>query len=108
MVDISFYPRFLKNILLTMKKYFWIIILCVLVGCTNNRNRKNYLSTFKRTNNLYIENYRAGLIGNLTSEYLTDSTNFRIYIGTFDDEDGYFYYKINGDNLCIEKRGLTV
>jgi len=55
--------------------------------------------TFKRQNNLYIEVYRAGLLGNLETEYLTDSVTFRVQLGTYDDESGFIYCKIKGDTI---------
>lgn len=87
-----------------MKKYsLFFIILVALFGC-NNRSKKNLISTFKKGDSLYIEDYRAGLIGNLTAQYLTDSVHFRVYLGTFDDENGYIYCKVNGDNIYVEQR----
>lgn len=79
------------------------MIVGALFGCMNT-NKKNLISTFKKGNNLYIEDYRTGLIGNLTAQYLTDSVNFRVYLGTYDDENGYIYCKIHGDNIYVEKR----
>ncbi|MFD0766124.1 hypothetical protein ACFQZI_14770 [Mucilaginibacter lutimaris] len=88
-----------------MKKYgLLFIIIGTLFSCINSKSKRNYKYTLKRVNNLYIEVYKAGLIGNLTSQYLTDSTNFRVHLGTFDDENGYIYCKIDGDNIYIEKR----
>jgi hypothetical protein len=88
-----------------MKKNLSIIIaVLMVVSCVNIRTKSNYISSCKIARKLYVESYRAGLIDNLTSEYLTDSTNFRIYIGTFDDENGYFYYKIHRDKIYVEKR----
>lgn len=53
-------------------------------------------------NGLFIETYNVGILGNLTSEYITDSSNFRIYSGTFDDENGIIWYNLEGDTLTIE------
>ncbi|MEO6148612.1 MAG: hypothetical protein ABIN95_02125 [Mucilaginibacter sp.] len=88
-----------------MKKYgLFLVIIGTLFSCINSKSKKNYKYTLKRENNLYIEEYKAGLIGNLTSQYLTDSTNFRVHLGTFDDENGYIYCKIDGDNIYVENR----
>jgi len=87
-----------------MKNYLIILAILVVVGCINKGSKGHYRYTVNREQNLFIEVYSAGLTGNLTSEYLTDSTNFRVYIGTFDDEGGYYSYKINGDTIYIEKR----
>jgi len=69
-----------------------------LYGC----NRR-HLDTNEIRDKLYIETFSAGLIGNLTAQYLTDSVNFRIYIGTFDDETEWFYYRFKGNNIYVEK-----
>ncbi len=37
------------------------------------------------------------------SEYVTDSTNFRVYIGTFDDENEIIKYRFSEDTLITEK-----
>jgi hypothetical protein len=88
-----------------MKKYTWVIILLIaLFGCLRSRSKKDLISIVKKADNLYIEDYRSGLIGNLTAQYLTDSTNFRVYLGSYDDENGYIYCKINGDNIYVEQR----
>jgi hypothetical protein len=88
-----------------MKKYTaYIMLVIALFSCMNSRSKKNLLSTVKKGNNLYIEDYRSGLIGNLTAQYLTDSANFRVYLGTYDDENGYIFCKIIGDSIHIEQR----
>jgi hypothetical protein len=69
-----------------------------LYGC----NRR-HVDTYEIQNRLYIETFSAGLAGNLTAEYLTDSVKFRIYIGTFDDETEWFYYRFKGDSIYVEK-----
>jgi len=51
--------------------------------------------------------YNVGVLNNLTANYLTDSLNFRIYTGTFDDENGYIYYQCAGNSISIEKREQT-
>jgi hypothetical protein len=87
-----------------MGKYFGnLLLITLLLGC-NSKTKRNYKYTFKREQNLYIEVYRAGLIGNLTSQYLTDSLTFRLYLGTFDDENARIYCKIDGDDVHVEQR----
>ncbi len=41
--------------------------------------------------------------GDRISDYLTDSVNFRMYIGTFDNAHENFIYKCNDDNVYVEK-----
>jgi hypothetical protein len=80
----------------------------ILSGCY--RNIKNYRGTdelnsteIKCNCKLYVEIYSTGILNNLTANYLTDSLNFKIYAGTFDDENGYILYKCSGDSISIEK-----
>ncbi len=87
-----------------MKKYsLFLFAISALFGCMNNRGKKNLISTFKK-GDFYIEDYRTGLIGSLTAQYLTDSVNFRVYLGTYDDENGYIFCKIVGDKIYVEQR----
>ena len=37
------------------------------------------------------------------ASFLTDSTSFREYIGTFDEGPEYYYYQVLGDTVYIEK-----
>ena len=63
----------------------------LLFGCGYNKRSKKY-HTFTNPicdGSLYIEGYTVfgsgALGGNMMSDYLTDSINFRIYVGTYDD-----------------------
>jgi len=87
-----------------MKNYIIIVAILAIVGYINADKKSDFKYSVKREQNLHIEVYKAGVLGNLTSEYLTDSTNFRVYVGTFDDERGYYHYNIKGDKVYIEKR----
>jgi len=87
-----------------MKNYFIIVAILAIVGYINADKKSNFKYNFKREQNLHIEVFKGGVLGNLTSEYLTDSTNFRVYVGTFDDERGYYHYNIKGDKVYVEKR----
>lgn len=87
-----------------------IVLILTSMGCHGKPGR--YDRTFNLDiadntthNKLYVEIYSAGIWNNLTKNYLTDSLNFRIYTGTFDDESEYLYYKLTGDSIAIEKRG---
>ena len=52
---------------------------------------------------LPVELYRAGLIGNLTTMYVTDSAAFRLYAGTYDDESEFIHVQAVGDRLTPTK-----
>ena len=71
--------------------------------CFSCDRSSKYRGATRLGNDLFIEKFSAGIIGNLTADYLTDSTNFRLYIGTFDDESERLYYKISGDSILVQK-----
>jgi hypothetical protein len=82
----------------------------ILIGCINDKSKSDYRNTdtFLTCRNLYIETfhvYKGGaLVGDITSFYLTDSVNFRKFIGTCDDDQREWYnYDCNGDSVYIEK-----
>ena len=82
-----------------MKKIYAILcVACALTGC-----RHEYKFTARLRNGLYVETYSTGIMGVLTEDRLTDSVDFRIYIGTFDDENGGFYYRCNGDSIIVQE-----
>ena len=41
--------------------------------------------------------------GDRVSEYLTDSVNFSIYIGTYVQGDYFYSYECNGDSIKVYK-----
>jgi hypothetical protein len=87
-----------------MKNYLIVFTILAIVGFIRVRSAGNYRYTLENDPNLYIEVYRTGIIGNQTSEYLTDSVNFRVYLGTVDKKTGDIDCKLNGDHVIIEKR----
>jgi len=87
-------------------KFFYIYYLVfVFSSCVDKQSRKEYKRTVKVCDNLYVEMYTVfgsgALGGDLLSDWLTDSANFRNYIGTFDDAHGGITYKCNGDILFV-------
>jgi hypothetical protein len=61
----------------------------------------DHVSTDTISKGLYIERYRtfcAGVFGELTECYITDSTTFRQNIGSYDEHD-FFRVKLNGDKI---------
>ncbi len=92
-----------------MKKAYIILAVFLVIACGCNRCSHKYfdtvsLSEYNKTCKckLYVEVYHTDF-GLLKADYLTDSTSFRIYTGTFDDENGYIYYKCRGDSIIVEK-----
>lgn len=85
-----------------MKRYLTLSSLALVIGYIKISDKGNYQLTSKQGKNLYVEVYRSGYDNCITSEYLTDSTNFRIYLGAY-TEDEQLITKYNGDNIIVEK-----
>ena len=52
--------------------------------------------------NLFVEQFNHKLI-DVAYDYLTDSSNFRMYVGKFDYEHGYYRYNCQKDSLEISE-----
>ena len=94
-----------------MKRLWWgialsglavLLVLLVLWPYWNKR-RFTHSFTLRDHPSLHIELYAVGLLGNLTAMYLTDSTAFRLYAGTYDPEGEYIYVQAIGDQLTLTK-----
>ncbi|MHB8208723.1 hypothetical protein [Mucilaginibacter sp.] len=102
-----------------MKKYSITLIVFAIMGCVNYMNKQHHLSTVNLHNyqpngcklNLYREDYCVygmGALGSdLNSVYLTDSSSFRVYIGTYDNEDEHIIPKCKGDTMIVKKTANT-
>lgn len=42
--------------------------------------------------------------GSRDAEWITDSINFRLFLGSFDEIEGGFSYKCNGDTIYVMQR----
>ena len=86
-----------------------------MVGCSHIRSKTNFRPTARLCDykpnvcgcNLYIEVYCVYAMGALGSDvdsyYLTDLTNFRVYLGTADEEEERIIVKCKGDSILVEK-----
>lgn len=99
----------------------FIMVFSFLVqSCDSKYSKKNHLNTLQVENHLFYEIYKITSGGALASDtysyYLTDSVNFRKYVGTiyFDDEHLYckaldlnhvlvYRAKRNNENDTLEK-----
>ena len=54
---------------------------------------------------LYVERFNINPAG-IDEDYLTDSLNFRIYVGKWDNEHENFNYTCSGDSVLIKKLGI--
>ncbi len=83
-----------------MKKFPILIVVIFfsffLAGCYKEYSRTIIVCDGK----LFVERYRHNFI-DVAYYYLTDSSNFRIYIGEFDNEHGGYSFKCQGDSLEI-------
>ena len=76
----------------------FVTLFFLLGGCT-----KEYSRTITVCDgNLFVEKYSHKFI-DVAYYYLTDSSNFRIYVGKFDNEHGGYYIKCQEDSLQISE-----
>jgi uncharacterized protein YozE (UPF0346 family) len=85
-----------------------IIFVFVIFGCHSDRSKNKHTSTVKVCDNrIFIEEFEifnsGAFGGDRVSQYLTDSANFRMYVGTFDNAHEFYSYKCNGDSIVIYK-----
>ena|SRR5579863_124498 len=77
-----------------------LLLSLIIVGCF-----RRYKFTGKICGDkLYVEFYEVNPAG-VDAEYITDSINFRHYIGTFDEEHERYAYDCKGDSIYIKKFG---
>lgn len=91
--------------------YLIIPILLLQFSCNQNNGKGKHIFTTRICSDIYVEGYRTyegGALGsNITAEYLTDSINFRVYVGDFDlSESKYAFECKNKDTLIIYKLNL--
>ncbi|BAU53299.1 hypothetical protein [Mucilaginibacter gotjawali] len=87
-----------------MKNYITILLILAIITCLKLRSTGNYKYALSEDRNLYIEVYRSGLTGNMASEYLTDSANFRVFLGTYNSKKASIQCKLSGDRITVEKK----
>jgi hypothetical protein len=91
-----------------IKKYSsLLVIICTLFCCKNKNNKGEYRHTTEIGKELYLEVYRTfgsgAFGGDMISHYLTDTLNFRVCVGEFDNSIEHFSYKNNEDTIEIQK-----
>ncbi|GAB2842167.1 hypothetical protein GCM10027043_51760 [Ferruginibacter profundus] len=74
----------------------------------HDKSRKNHKWTTKICDNLYSETFcsfgQGAWGGDRDAKWLTDSTNFRIFLGAFDEVDGGIFVECKGDSIFITQR----
>lgn len=85
-----------------MRLIFLIPFLFLLSSClTGDTKCCEHVSTDFISKGYYLERYKtfcAGVFGEMTKCYLTDSANFRKEIGSYDEHESFFA-KLNGDKI---------
>jgi len=85
-----------------LRLFLLILIVLPLSSClVGDTKCCDYVSTNAIAKGLYIERYRtfcAGVFGELTECYITDSINFRYKIGSYDEHE-FFQAILNGDSI---------
>lgn len=74
-------------------------------GCKQKDEKGEYDHTTEVCKSLYAEAYRTfgsgAFGGDIIANYLTDSVDFRVFVGTFDNYDKHFSYECSSDTLRI-------
>jgi hypothetical protein len=87
------------------KNILFLIILCCL-WATCKKKHKYTLKLPSCNENIYIEQFNVNPAG-VDADYLTDSLNFRVYVGKWDNEHEFFSYVCMGDSILIKKIDIT-
>jgi len=80
------------------------MLLIALAACKNGKSPNRLKYTIAKDSNLYIQIYRTGLFETNTTAYLTDSANFSINLGTYDDKTGYIDCILKGDSILAKEK----
>ena len=92
-----------------MRKFGFIIIVALIFisSCGSDKKHKYAFTTDICGGNLYVETFTVfgqGAFGaDLYEDYLTDSSNFRIYIGEVDSGAESYNYQCSNDSIIINK-----
>lgn len=92
----------MAQIINKMKKtYLSVFLICLmLLSC------KKYKRTIKVCNGTFFaESFVTNPMG-VEANYLTDSVNFRMYVGKVDEEHEDYVYRCNQDSLIVYKYGM--
>ncbi len=93
---------------LSKVKFLFIFLVVFCLGCSNDRDKSKHTSTTRVcSKNLFVETYEiaggGAYGGDRVSDYLTDSVNFRMHVGVYDNGDEGYSYECDGDSVHIYK-----
>ena len=87
---------------MTLKLIIFLIIVFSFSSClVGDTKCCDYVGTSSISNGLYLERYRtfcAGVFGEVTECYITDSSTFRQKIGSYDEHE-FFSAKLDGNKI---------
>ena len=73
----------------------------------DEKSRDRLLFTSRICDDVFVENYIVsgqGALGtDLASDWLTDKASYRIYIGTFDQADGGYWFQCRSDSVYVRQ-----
>jgi hypothetical protein len=85
----------MRRIIIILSVFTFTVLSFSELSCSSKYSKKNHVGTIKISEHLYYEIFQVYAGGTLAndsySDYLTDSVNFRKYVGTvyYDDEKNY-------------------
>jgi hypothetical protein len=84
---------------------FVMLIASIFQGCINDKSRKSHKWTFKVCDSLYTEIFstfgQGAWGGDRNGQWLTDSTDFRLFLGAFDEGYGRILVECKNDSILI-------
>lgn len=85
----------MKTTIFLIKTILLIALVLIITSCSNQRSKNHFFAKGKVCNNLTKEVYIVGSWGALSADtyadYLTDSINFRVFVGTHGDDEDFGY-----------------
>ena len=66
------------------------------------KDRSHFVNAFSICDSLKVEKFKVSSLTDLYADYLTDSTNFRIFIGTYHYYEDILY-ECHGDTIYMKK-----
>lgn len=81
---------------------------CLLTSCVDDKSRDDFNSSIKICDGLTMESYnifsQGAFGGDLEGQWLTDSTSFRMFLGTCDYQYTRISVECNGDDITVTKQ----
>ena len=85
-----------------------LLLFLLLASCEAKDEKGTYKETYHLCNHLYLEQYtvfgQSAFGTDLMGDYLTDSTDFRFYVGTSDVSGSFLSYNCHGDSIVVTRQ----